>query len=132
MRGRRNLVAVLGVLALVASVVYVATNISGHIATSRNDPEGLFQDSRDAVYYPAKALFEDVNPYDPTPYFLAFPAVGQEFPLYSPAHIVIHAPLAAAARVATSPSAGATELGRSARLRSTTATMATTTSGHST
>lgn len=51
------------------------------------------QDFRDAVYWPAVAFLDGVNPYDTPRYQAAYP-VGAEFPLYSPVALLVHSPLA--------------------------------------
>jgi len=48
-------------------------------------------DFRDAVYYPVVAMLDGENPYDPALYRETYP-VGQVFPLYSPATLLIHLP----------------------------------------
>ena len=63
------------------------------ISSSRADI-GLHTDFRDAVYYPVVALRDRVNPYDADTYFRLYP-VGQEFPLYTPVHLLLHLPLLA-------------------------------------
>jgi len=97
-RGRsRTWAALASVLALgtfVGACAYVTDTITGQVAQRRSDVTGLLQDSRDAVYYPVRALLEGVNPYDSRglgPYFTRYP-VGQEFPLYSPLHLLVHLP----------------------------------------
>ena len=53
------------------------------------------QDFRDALYYPVRELFRPGGmPYDPAAMFAHWP-VQQEFDLYLPAHLLLHAPLAA-------------------------------------
>ncbi|HEY2415312.1 MAG TPA: glycosyltransferase family 87 protein [Pirellulaceae bacterium] len=58
-----------------------------------------FCDFQDVVYYPARAAFAGINPYDPRPaeeggqYFARYPA-GNSFPLYAPAIFVASLPLA--------------------------------------
>jgi Glycosyltransferase family 87 len=64
-----------------------------NITPSRQDV-GFQTDFRDAVYYPVVAFTDGANPYDPGAYYRAYP-VGQEFPLYSPVHLIVHLPLAA-------------------------------------
>jgi len=44
------------------------------------------------VYYPLVALRDGVNPYAVETYYRHYP-VGQEFPLYTPIHLVLHSPL---------------------------------------
>ncbi len=84
---------VLAVLAFATAAGWLAHSTWDHIESTRQD-RGFQTDFRDAVYYPVVALADGVNPYDPARYYLAYP-VGQEFPLYSPVHLVLHVPLAA-------------------------------------
>ncbi len=63
------------------------------LSSSRLDV-GLHTDFRDAIYYPVVALRDHVNPYDAGSYFRHYP-VGQEFPLYTPVHLLLHLPLLA-------------------------------------
>jgi Glycosyltransferase family 87 len=83
----------LAALAFAAVALGVSHSTWEHISTSRQDV-GFQTDFRDAVYYPVIALVHGVNPYSPEDYYRAYP-VGQEFPLYSPVHLVAHLPLAA-------------------------------------
>jgi hypothetical protein len=94
-RAVRVAIAVGAVVLFAAACWYVTDTITGRVARSRSDYTGLLQDSRDAVYYPVRALLDGVNPYDSRglgPYFTRYP-VGQEFPLYSPLHLLVHLPL---------------------------------------
>jgi Glycosyltransferase family 87 len=84
---------VAAVLAFAVAAAWLAHSTWDHIEATRQDT-GFQTDFRDAVYYPVVALTDGVNPYDPGRYYLTYP-VGQEFPLYSPVHLVVHAPLAA-------------------------------------
>lgn len=61
------------------------------LRTSRLDV-GLLTDFRDAIYYPVVAVRDGVNPYNVDTYYRHYP-VGQEFPLYTPVHLLLHAPL---------------------------------------
>jgi hypothetical protein len=82
-------VAAVGAFVLVA--VWLTATTWQHISSSRQDV-GMLTDFRDAIYYPLRALFDGVNPYDAPAYYAHYP-VGQELPLYSPVHFVVHAPL---------------------------------------
>lgn len=62
------------------------------LRTTRLDA-GLLTDFRDAIYYPVVAVRDGVNPYNVDAYYRHYP-VGQEFPLYTPVHLLLHAPLA--------------------------------------
>ncbi len=90
---RRGIPAWLRTLVAVAAFVGVAAWLTSttweNITPSRQDV-GFQTDFRDAVYYPVVAFVDGVNPYDPGSYYRAYP-VGQEFPLYSPIHLVVHA-----------------------------------------
>lgn len=57
--------------------------------------EGAAGDFRDATYFPARALLDGTNPYDPAAYLGFDPAIGQYFPTYSPHHLLLHLPLTA-------------------------------------
>ncbi len=88
-RWLRTLVAV---LAFAGVAAWLTHSTWQNITPSRQDV-GFQTDFRDAVYYPAVAFTDGVNPYDPDRYYRSYP-VGQEFPLYSPVHLVVHLPLA--------------------------------------
>ncbi len=75
------------VVALLSARAWQLVNVPGR----PDDHAWVLQDFRDAIYYPVRALFDGVNPYDPVAYFAAYP-VGQEFPLYSPLTLVAHLP----------------------------------------
>ena len=51
------------------------------------------QDFRDAVHQPGRALLEGANPYDAA-IQRARPLQGQDYPLYTPAHLLVHSPFA--------------------------------------
>jgi hypothetical protein len=84
-------VAAAAVVAFAAVATWLTVTTWQHISPSRQDV-GMLTDFRDAIYYPLRALFDGVNPYDAPAYYAHYP-VGQEFPLYSPVHLVVHAPL---------------------------------------
>jgi len=88
---REWLLALGAVLVFALVAAWLADDTWSDIRTSRLDG-GWLTDFRDAIYYPALALREGVNPYDPSAFYSAYP-VGQEFPLYSPVHLVVHMPL---------------------------------------
>lgn len=85
------LLAATAVIAFFAVTAWLAHGTWQHLSASRLD-RGLLTDFRDAVYYPARALLDGVNPYDVDSYYRSFP-VGQEFPLYTPIHLLVHSPL---------------------------------------
>lgn len=80
------------IIAFAGVAAWLTHNTWENISSSRQDI-GFQTDFRDAVYYPVVAFTEGVNPYDPNQYYRSYP-VGQEFPLYSPVHLVLHLPLA--------------------------------------
>ncbi|MCP4247255.1 MAG: DUF2029 domain-containing protein, partial [bacterium] len=57
--------------------------------------EGAAGDFRDASYFPAQALLDGVNPYDPGAYLGFDSRIGQYFPLYGPHHLLLHLPFTA-------------------------------------
>ncbi len=87
--------SVAGVLALTLAVALVGQrtlarlNVPGQIVVTQ---WGLV-DFRDAVYYPARAVLEGVNPYDTREYRLTYP-VGNIFPVYAPFTPYLYVPLA--------------------------------------
>lgn len=83
--------AVVAVLAFAGVAVWLTTTTWSHLTTSRADI-GPLTDFRDAIYYPLVALRDGVNPYAVDTYFRQYP-VGQEFPLYTPVHLLAHSPL---------------------------------------
>lgn len=93
---RRRLATALAAGAFVA----VAVTLAGRAVWLRAVPGAphqggwALQDFRDAVYWPIRALAAGDNPYDMPAYFGRYP-VGQEFPLYAPHHLLLHAPFAA-------------------------------------
>ena len=89
----RWLLTLVAIVAFAGVATWLTHSAWENITSSRQDV-GFQTDFRDAVYYPVVALTEGVNPYNPTDYYRTYP-VGQEFPLYSPMHLVLHLPLAA-------------------------------------
>lgn len=55
--------------------------------------EERLQDFRDALYFPIREFFDGGNPYDPAAMFAHWP-VRQDFNLYQPYHLLLHAPFA--------------------------------------
>ncbi len=87
---------VLGAIAVVTYVLvalWLTDNTWSKVYSTRLD-RGWLTDFRDAIYYPSRALLQGINPYDPSVFYETYP-VGQEFPLYSPVHLVMHLPFAA-------------------------------------
>ncbi|MFF1611479.1 glycosyltransferase 87 family protein [Amycolatopsis sp. NPDC058278] len=55
--------------------------------------EERLQDFRDALYFPIREFLAGGNPYDPAAMFAHWP-VRQDFNLYQPYHLLLHAPFA--------------------------------------
>jgi hypothetical protein len=87
----RWLLTLLAVVAFAGASAWLIDSTWSNITPSRQDT-GFQTDFRDAVYFPVIAFTDGVNPYDPDWYYESYP-VGQEFPLYSPVHLVVHLPL---------------------------------------
>lgn len=79
------------VIAFGAVATWLTVTTWDLISPSRLDA-GVLTDFRDAIYYPVVAVRDGVNPYGVTTYYQHYP-VGQEFPLYTPIHLLLHAPL---------------------------------------
>lgn len=82
---------IIAVVAFVGVAAWLTVTTWHNLSSSRLDI-GPLTDFRDAVYYPLVALRDGVNPYAVETYYRHYP-VGQEFPLYTPIHLVLHAPL---------------------------------------
>ncbi len=63
------------------------------LPTWTNRPEERLQDFRDALYFPIREFLAGGNPYDPAAMFAQWP-VRQDFNLYQPYHLLLHAPFA--------------------------------------
>ncbi|MEV4148796.1 glycosyltransferase family 87 protein [Amycolatopsis sp. NPDC049691] len=63
------------------------------LPTWGNRPEERLQDFRDALYFPIREFLGGGNPYDPAAMFAHWP-VRQDFNLYQPYHLLLHAPFA--------------------------------------
>jgi hypothetical protein len=61
--------------------------------TPANAAEVRLQDFRDALYFPIREFLAGGNPYDPAAMFAHWP-VRQDFNLYQPYHLLLHAPFA--------------------------------------
>jgi hypothetical protein len=83
--------AIVAVLAFAGVATWLTVTTWHNLSSSRLDI-GPLTDFRDAVYYPLVALRDGVNPYAVNTYYLHYP-VGQEFPLYTPIHLLVHSPL---------------------------------------
>ncbi len=79
------------VIAFGAVATWLTVTTWDLISPSRLDA-GVLTDFRDAIYYPVVAVRDGVNPYAVTSYYQHYP-VGQEFPLYTPVHLLLHSPL---------------------------------------
>jgi hypothetical protein len=82
------------VLAFACAAGLIASRTFNSIA-SPGLVNGRLADFRDAVYYPVRAVLDGHNPYDTPHYMALYPAVGQDFPLYTPAHLLFFLPFAA-------------------------------------
>lgn len=56
-----------------------------------NEDLWVLCDFRDAIYFPARALFDGINPYDGARFLAAYP-VPRRFPIYSPSVLAVHLP----------------------------------------
>ncbi|MEU4251432.1 glycosyltransferase 87 family protein [Amycolatopsis sp. NPDC026612] len=63
------------------------------LPTPGNAGEERLQDFRDALYFPIREFLAGGNPYDPAAMFAHWP-VRQDFNLYQPYHLLLHAPFA--------------------------------------
>ncbi|RSM45854.1 DUF2029 domain-containing protein [Amycolatopsis balhimycina DSM 5908] len=63
------------------------------LPTQANLAEERLQDFRDALYFPIREFLTGGNPYDPATMFAHWP-VRQDFNLYQPYHLLLHAPFA--------------------------------------
>lgn len=90
---RRTVAALAAFAAIAAALAWRAAGLRGEPGNPYADGWAL-QDFRDAVYWPVRALAAGDNPYDMPAYFARYP-VGQEFPLFAPHHLLVHAPWAA-------------------------------------
>ncbi len=88
---RRTLLAASAFAAVGGALALRAVRLRG--VPGQSDGWAL-QDFRDAVYWPVRALVAGDNPYDMPAWFARYP-VSQEFPLYAPHHLLVHAPVAA-------------------------------------
>jgi hypothetical protein len=63
------------------------------LPTPATAAEERLQDFRDALYFPVREFLDGGNPYDPAAMFAHWP-VRQDFNLYQPYHLLLHAPFA--------------------------------------
>jgi len=89
-----RLIGWLGCAALTALAAYRSLRepFGAPVPTAANTAEPRGADFRDATYYPIKEFLTGGDPYDPAKMFAHWP-VRQEFDLYGPFHLVLHAPL---------------------------------------
>jgi hypothetical protein len=81
-----------------SGLIFVVALVVIRLVTNLAEPglaAGAAGDFRDATYFPARALLDGVNPYDPTAYLDSNPDIGQYFPLYGPHHLILHLPFTA-------------------------------------
>jgi hypothetical protein len=83
--------AIIAIAAFAGVAIWLTVTTWSNLSSSRLDI-GPLTDFRDAIYYPLVALRDGINPYAVESYYRHYP-VGQEFPLYTPIHLVLHAPL---------------------------------------
>ncbi|WP_244210992.1 glycosyltransferase 87 family protein [Amycolatopsis kentuckyensis] len=94
MSPKQRLVLLLATLAGAASAWHaVAPSWQVPLPTPAVAGEERLQDFRDALYFPIREFFAGGNPYDPAAMFAHWP-VRQDFNLYQPYHLVLHAPFA--------------------------------------
>ncbi|MEV4054812.1 glycosyltransferase 87 family protein [Amycolatopsis sp. NPDC049688] len=91
---KQRLVLLLATLAGAASAWHaLAPSWQVPLPTSANPGEERLQDFRDALYFPIREFLHGGNPYDPAAMFAHWP-VRQDFNLYQPYHLLLHAPFA--------------------------------------
>ncbi|WP_244885565.1 glycosyltransferase 87 family protein [Amycolatopsis vancoresmycina] len=94
MTPKQRLVFVLALLAGAASAWHaLAPAWQVPLPTPANLGEERLQDFRDALYFPIREFLDGGNPYDPAAMFAHWP-VRQDFNLYQPYHLLLHAPFA--------------------------------------
>lgn len=75
--------------AVVSALAFRAAREGG--LDPRNEDLWVLCDFRDAIYFPARALLDGVNPYDGERFLAAYP-VPRRFPIYSPSVLALHLP----------------------------------------
>jgi len=90
-RQRRSAVAAILLFAIVATFLSYRVLARANFAGPAQPGEAL-ADFRDAAYYPAKALSDGNNPYDPVAFVKTYP-VSLPLPLYSPMALALYLPL---------------------------------------
>lgn len=90
-RVTQRVIWTLAVLAAVVAVVLITRTLIANYTTDLSAPGGTFWDFRDASYYSVRGALDGLVPYDVDAYFAAYP-VGQEYPVYPPTYLVLHAP----------------------------------------
>lgn len=79
--------------ALVAALIALRAAANLHVPGHPGLAHYGLVDFRDAIYYPAVALLDGVNPYDPIAYAHIYP-VRSTFALYGPHTLLVHLPFA--------------------------------------
>ncbi|WP_233223554.1 glycosyltransferase family 87 protein [Amycolatopsis sp. CA-128772] len=91
---KQRLVLLLATLATAASAWHaLAPSWQVPLPSAANLGEERLQDFRDALYFPIREFLHGGNPYDPAAMFAHWP-VRQDFNLYQPYHLLLHAPFA--------------------------------------
>ncbi|WP_410671564.1 glycosyltransferase 87 family protein [Amycolatopsis sp. cmx-4-68] len=91
---KQRLVLVIAVLAGAVSAWHaLAPSWQVPLPTPADLAEERLQDFRDALYFPIREFLAGGNPYDPAAMFAHWP-VRQDFNLYQPYHLLLHAPFA--------------------------------------
>lgn len=81
----------LAVLAAMIAAALITRTLVANYTTDLSAPGGTFWDFRDASYYSVRGALDGLVPYDVDAYFATYP-VGQEYPVYPPTYLVLHAP----------------------------------------
>ncbi|MBB5801617.1 hypothetical protein F4560_001385 [Saccharothrix ecbatanensis] len=90
---RSGLAAVVALVGAVAAWRALRPSWEVPLPTRANLPEERMQDFRDALYFPIREFLAGGNPYHPATMFEHWP-VRQNFNLYQPYHLLLHAPFA--------------------------------------
>jgi hypothetical protein len=88
---RRTTLLALLLFSCVGALISYRTLIGLNIPGKPHAPAWGLVDFRDAIYYPVVAFLDGKNPYDPVELARNYP-VGNVFPLYLPATLVLHLP----------------------------------------
>ena len=90
-RAVQRTIWVLAILAAIVAAGLITRTLVVNYTTDLSAPGGTFWDFRDASYYSVRAALDGLVPYDVDGYFATYP-VGQEYPVYPPTYLVLHAP----------------------------------------